>query len=330
MFNRVTIFLMPLAAAITLPAFGQSRIPHLTKQGTATQLIVEGRPFLVLGGELHNSSSSNLDYMRPIWKHMQALNANTALALVSWELIEPQEGSFDFRLVDGLLEEARRHRLRLILLWFGSWKNGMSSYTPAWVKRDYKRFPRARIRQGETVEVLSPLAPANWEADAKAYRALLRHLRLVDGEQQTVIMMQVENEVGILGDSRDRSAIAERAFKQPVPAELPAYLTRNGDRLVPELSRIWQAAGKRTSGTWEQIFGPATDEIFMAWHYARYVDQVAAAGKAEYPLPMFVNAWLSSAEGKPDDWPSGGPLPHVMDIWRAAAPHIDLLAPDIY
>jgi hypothetical protein len=288
----------------------QTSIPHLEKQGTATQLIVDGRPFLILGGELHNSSSSDLDYIQPIWKRMTDLNFNTVIAALSWELIEPDEGRYDFHLADGLIDGARRNNLRLVFLWFGSWKNGTSSYVPLWVKKDARRFPRARIKDGQTIEVLSTLAPANWQADAKAFAALMRHIREVDENQHTVVMMQVENEVGILGDSRDRSELANQAFSQPVP----------------------QKAGAGKAGGWEQIFGagPNTDEKFMAWNYANYVDKVAAAGKAEYPLPMYVNTWLSNDKGKPGDWPSGGPEPHVLDIWRAGAPHIDVFSPDIY
>ena len=288
-------------------AFAQP--PHLQKQGTATQLIVDGKPFLILGGELQNSSSSNLEYMQPIWKRMVDLNFNTVLAAVSWELIEPEEGRFDFRLVDGLVDGARRHNLRLVFLWFGSWKNGTSSYVPIWVKKDTHRFPRALIEGGKTIEVLSTLAPANWQADAKAFGALMRHIREVDGDAHTVLMMQVENEVGVLGDSRDRSDAATQAFLQAVPQKLG-----------------------RKPGTWQQVFGagPNTDEKFMAWNYASYVDKVAAAGKAEYPIPMYVNTWLSSEKGKPGNWPSGGPEPHVLDIWRAASTHIDVFTPDIY
>ncbi|HEU5101740.1 MAG TPA: DUF5597 domain-containing protein [Roseiflexaceae bacterium] len=305
--------------------------PHLRRQGSATQLIVDGKPFLVLGGELHNSSSSSLEFMQPIWQRMLDLNFNTVLAPVSWELIEPREGEFDFALVDGLLQEARRHNLRLILLWFGSWKNGMSSYIPLWVKQDYARFPRAKLG-GETAEVLSTLAEANWQADARAFAALMRHLGEVDGQDHTVIMVQVENEVGVLGDSRDRSETADSVYSGPAPRELIAYLREHQSNLVSEIKQRWEAAGGKTDGSWKDVFGagPATDEIFMAWNYARYVDQVTAAGKAEYDLPMFVNAWLSAPEATPGDWPSGGPLPHVMDIWLAGAPRLDMLTPDIY
>lgn len=308
------------------------RMPRLRKQGSATQLIVDGSPFLVLGGELHNSSSSSLEYMKPIWSRLTAMHFNTVLAPVFWELIEPEEGVFDFTLVDGLIHDARRHNLRLVLLWFGSWKNGQSSYIPAWVKRDYKRFPRVQIKEEGTIEVLSTLAEANWQADARAFAALMRHIRKIDGNDYTVIMVQVENEVGILGDSRDRSPAAEQAFAGPVPAALLDYLQNNRQELVPEVAARWEVNSCKSSGSWEEVFGagPETDELFMAWHYARYVDQVTAAGKAEYPLPMFVNAWLNRAEELPGAYPSGGPLARVFDIWLAGGSQIDILTPDIY
>ena len=308
------------------------RIPHLRKQGSATQLLVDGQPFLILGGELHNSSASSLEYMEPIWGRMVDLHINTVLLPISWELLEPEEGSFDFTLVDGLLDGARRHGLRLILLWFGSWKNGMSSYVPAWVKRDTARFPRIALSDGSTLEVLSTLAAANVEADARAFAALMRHLAVVDADQHTVIMAQVENEVGVLGDSRDRSETANQAFQGPVPDRLLDYLEANLARLGPEVRERWTAAGARTAGSWEEVFGPGveTDALFMAWTYASYVDKVAAAGKVEYALPMFVNAWLSFDTQAPGSFPSGGPLPQVIDIWCAAADHLDLLTPDIY
>lgn len=324
-----------LAIVCVLLAKGEAQqgsLPHLRRQGTATQLIVDGQPFLVLAGELGNSSASSLEYMRPIWPKLVKLNLNAVLAPVYWELIEPSEGSFDFSLVDGLIEEARRHKLRLVFLWFGSWKNSMSCYAPAWVKQDQRRFPRAEDRAGRGLEILSPFSQENVEADARAFAALMRHLREVDGQDHTVIMVQVENEIGMIPDSRDRSAVANKLFSQQVPAELMSYLEQHKETLHPELRAAWAANGYRARGTWEEIFGkgPLTDEIFMAWHFARYTNRVAERGKAEYPLPMFVNAALIRPGYVPGQYPSGGPLPHLMDIWRAGAPQIDFLAPDIY
>jgi Domain of unknown function (DUF5597)/Beta-galactosidase len=260
------------------------------------------------------------------------MNVNTVLAPVTWEQIEPEQGSFDFSTVDGLIYDARQNGLRLVFLWFGSWKNGMSSYAPLWVKSDYQQFPRVKDKDGKTLGIFSTLSEATRDADARAFAALMRHIREVDGQAHTVIMMQVENEVGVLGDSRDRSAPANAAFAKPVPKELLDYLQKNKDTLIPEFGKVWQAAGSKTSGAWEEVFGKGakTDEIFMAWNYARYISHVAQAGKAEYALPMFVNAWLSGPDRQPGDWPSGGPLPHVLDMWRAGGPAIDILSPDIY
>lgn len=350
--------ILPLACAADRDAAPiADGTPHLRQQGAATQLVVDGNPFLILGGELMNSSSSSLDYMRPIWGRLAGQHLNTVLAGVSWELIEPEEGRFDFHLVDGLIRHARAHRLKLVLLWFGSWKNGMSSYAPVWVKRDTQRFPRVRLQNGDIPEVLTPLSMTTADADARAFAALLGHLRKIDAQEHTVLMIQVENEVGVLGDSRDRSAAADAKFAKPVPAELMAYLLKHKATLDPQLLQAWKEYGFKSSGTWTEVFGPTkpkdfgltydlpepqrktewrklhwpADEIFMAWHYARYVNRVAEAGKRAYNIPMYANAWLQQPGcAFPGTYPSGGPVPQVIDVWKAAAPGIDILAPDLY
>lgn len=308
--------------------------PHLETRGATTQLFVDGKPFLILAGELHNSSSSSLDYMKPIWPQLAAMNLNTVLTPLSWELIEPEEGKYDFALVDGLLAQARESHECVVFLWLAAWKNGMSSYPPVWVKRDTKRFPRVMI-DGNQVNILSTFGRATQEADAHAFAAVMAHIRQVDS-QHTVLMMQVENEVGVLGAARDHSPIAEKAFNGQVPPELTRYLQDHRESLYPDLLALWEEKGAKTSGTWEQVFGasPRTDEIFMAWNYAKYVLAVAAAGKAAYRLPMYVNTWLAGSDTKPGDYPSGGPQPRVVDIWRAAGSpagsSIDIYCPDLY
>jgi len=325
-----------LATLITLgPSYlfaQQNSLPHLRKQGTATQLVVDGKPFLVLAGELGNSSSSSVENMRPFWPKLAGLNLNTVLMPVYWELIEPTEGKFDFTLVDGLIQDARKQKLRLVPLWFASWKNSMSSYAPAWVKTNQRRFPRSQDRNGNGLEILSPFSKENVDADARAFAAFMRHLREVDGAEHTVIMIQVENEIGMIPDSRDRSAEANTLFAQAVPVELMDYLQAHKEQLNPEFRALWATNGFQSRGTWEELFGKsaATNEIFMAWYFARFVNRVTDAGKSEYSLPMFVNAALIRPGYQPGQYPSAGPLPHLMDIWRAGAPKIDFLSPDIY
>lgn len=306
-------------------------IPHLENRGSVVQLIVGGRPFLPLAGEVFNSSSSNRETMRAIWPKLAAAGFNTVLVPVSWELVEPEEGRFDFSLVDGLIEDAREHQLRLALLWFGTWKNMVSSYAPVWVRGHPERFTCAMDQAGNRLPMLSTFSEAACASDMKAFAALMRHIREFDAGRQTVLMVQVENEVGI-GSSRDFSPPANDAFGKPVPAELLNALLQRKDALPPELREVWDAAGAKTSGSWQEVFGtgPATNELFMSWNYARYIGRVIAAGKAEYPLPMFVNAAIGRQDGKVGSYPSGGPLAYVSDIWRAGAPQLDMLCPDIY
>ena len=353
-----TLLLFALCALGTLGfAAADPMRPHLETRHGVRQLIVNGQPFLILGGELHNSSSSSRDYMKPVWPRLVAKKLNTVLAAVTWELLEPAEGRFDFSVVDELIQDARQNQLHLVFLWFGSWKNGESSYPPAWVKTNSQRFPLAQKASGENLNVLSTFGAATRDADARAFAALMHHIREVDGRDHTVLMIQVENEVGVLGDSRDHSPAANEAFAQAVPKELMDYLQQHKDTLAPELREAWTANGAKTAGTWTEVFGrsrPAEfilhydlteeeqrtelkkfhwpgDEVFMAWQYARYVNQVTAAGKAEYDIPMYANGWLQQATLPwPGTYPSGGPVPQVADVWRCGAPAVDLLAPDIY
>ena len=329
--SALSILLLSTCLQTAVLSAQPAAAPHLEKKGAAIQLIVDGKPFLILGGELHNSSSSSLEYMKPLWPKLAAMGLNTVITPLSWELIEPKEGSYDFTLVDGLLAQARPAHERIVFLWLASWKNGMSSYAPVWVKQDTRRFPRV-VERGNEVEVLSPQAAATQEADARAYAALMQHLKEVDGEQHTVLMMQVENEVGVLGDSRDHSAAANKAFASAVPAELTAYLKAHRDTLYPDLRALWDENGDKAAGSWAGVFGDTSraDEVFMAWHYARFIQAVTARGKAAYNLPMYVNTWLAGDDSQPGDYPSGCPEPRVVDVWKAAGQAIDFYAPDLY
>ena len=322
------IYLFP----IILTAKSTSKLPYLKKQGTAHQLIVDDKPFLIIGGELGNSSASSLSYMENIWPTLLKLNLNTVLIPVYWELIEPVEDEFDFSLVDSLIYRARKNDLRIVFLWFGTWKNSMSCYVPKWIKTDQKRFPRARDDKGNALEILTAFSDNNLQADLKAFRQLMKHIAEIDKVYRTVIMVQVENEIGMIPTARDYCNEANIAFKQNVPQDFLDYLEENKDNLTKEMRSLWEGKNYRKEGSWEEIFGKskAADEVFMAWHYSSFVEELAKAGKKEHDLPMFVNAALIRKGYEPGQYPSAGPLPHLMDVWRGGAPSIDFLSPDIY
>lgn len=328
--NRfITLFLASLIGL--LPVLAQ-QMPHWQKHGSATQLMVDNRPYLILGGELGNSSASSLQDIDRIFPKLKRTGLNTVLVPAYWDLIEAEEGTFDFSLVDHAITQARANDLRIVFLWFGAWKNSMSCYAPLWFKQDYKKYPRVRTQTGKPLEIASPFSDNVFQADSKAFKAFMRHLSETDGDKHTVIMVQVENEIGMLESARDYSEEANRLFQSAIPEKLADYLVKNKKTLHPWLAGKWQKAGGKTEGNWQEVFGTDlyTDEIFMAWHYATYVERMIQCGREAYNLPMYVNAAMNSRGRKPGEYPSAGPLAHLIDIWHCAAPGIDLLAPDLY
>ncbi|MGM7699343.1 GH35 family beta-galactosidase [Microbacterium sp. A84] len=315
--------------------------PHIRIENN--QLVIDDAPFLVLGGELHNSSATTQSDLEARWSTLKALNLNTALIAVPWESVEPREGEFDFTMVDRILLGARTHDIKVTLLWFGSWKNGLSSYRPSWVKADPVRFPLVAGIDGECVQVLSVFSEESRDADARAFARLMRHVREADAGHDTVIMVQVQNEVGILGPSRDHTTAAREAYGRPVDAALVEAVASGRYAVKPEILEAARAAQPGTD--WANTFGESlsSDELFMALGYARYINTITVAGKAEHDVPMFVNAWLDSPDFTPDvshiapfggqvpgNYPSGGPLPQVLPAWLHGAPALDILTPDIY
>ena len=313
-----------LYALVLASLHGQTKaqsndIPHLEKRNSRFALIVDGKPFLVLGGQINNSSAWP-STLPAAWSAAETMHANTVEAPVYWEQIEPTKGAFDFSNVDLLVNQAREHHLHLVLLWFGTWKNGQNHYVPEWVKADPKIYPREENAYGKLLDVMSPSSSANLDADKHAFAALMRHVKSIDGTDHTVIMVQVENESGSVGSIRDFSPAAQKSFEADVPAEFARSLHLQ-------------------SGNWIKAFGPDADESFAAYSTARYINEVAAAGKAEYPLPMYCNVWFAypvhalENRDRPSagqEYPSGGPQQGNIPIWKAAAPSIDILAPDFY
>ena len=320
--SSVLVFLIFLSVSGTQAA----DLPHFRAENGAEQLLVQGKPFLIRGGELGNSSAGTPEQADAILPAMARLHLNTVLMPVAWEQVEPKEGVFDFNILDHWIDVARQQRLHLVLLWFGSWKNAFSEYAPEWVKADEQRFPRAQSVHGVPLDILSTFGAETLRAESLAFRALMAHLGEKDREQQTVLMVQVENEMGYLGPGRDRSPEADRQFAGPVPQDFISGLAARRADWSPELAAHLNPQGS----TWRQIFGEAANEVFMTWRYATWVESVAQAGKREYPLPMYVNAQLPSLLERPGEYPSGGPHPYYLAVYRAMAPAIDFYSPDIY
>lgn len=308
---------MILVCALAMQAAAE-QAPRLETKNGRHALFVDGAPFLILGGQINNSSSWP-STMPDVWPVIEGMHANTVEAPVYWEQMEPQPGEFDFSLVDMLVEQARAHHVHLILLWFGTWKNGEDHYVPEWIKTDPARYPRMIDERGQPIQVLSANSEVNLDADRNAFAALMHHLREIDGTLHTVIMMQVENESGAIGAVRDHSATAQKQFEGQVP-------------------EVVLQAMHKAPGTWSHVFGPDADEMFQAYSMAHYINEVAKAGKAEMAIPMYCNVWVEYPRGyqirgfsRPGfDYPSGGPMQANIAIWKAVAPEIDILAPDIY
>jgi hypothetical protein len=313
-----SVVLAALLAAAAVPLVAQVKdhpIPRIEKKYGRYALLVDDAPYLMLGAQVHNSSSWPAEAPK-VWPAMEYLHVNTVEMPVYWEQIEARPGVYDFSLVDALLAEARKHQVHLVLLWFGTWKNGSQHYMPEWMKLDTVKYPHVTGKNGDAVDSPSPFAEASLEADKKAFAAFMGHLKAAD-PMRTAIMVQVENESGTWGSLRDYSPLANRLFEAAVP---------------PEVLSAMQVKAASPAANWQEVFGPEAEVNFHAWAVAKYVGQVAAAGKAVYPLPMYANAALRDPikPGAPGTYESGGPTDNVLNIWKAEAPALDVLAPDNY
>lgn len=310
------LFLM-LGAAYQVCVAAQA--PKLVAKDGRWALLVDGQPYLMLGGQIHNSSAWPSE-LPAVWKSLSELHANTVEAPVYWEQIEAQPGQFNWDNVDAVVNGAREHHLHVVLLWFGTWKNGNMHYVPQWVKTDPKRFARVIRADGDPIDVLSANSRSNLDADKAAFVALMRHLKALDAAEHTVLLVQVENEPGIIGSPRDFSPESNKEFAGRVPADM-------------------LAAAKQQSGTWTEVFRGDADELFQLYHQAHYLNEIATAGKAEFDIPLYMNVWLSYPPAEMPErrlrvpgvqYPSGGAVQPWVGLWRALAPSIDAIAPDIY
>ena len=317
--------------------------PCIAEKGNQKVLLVDGKPFIMLAGEVHNSDSSSPAYMEQIWKIAEKLGMNSLLLPVTWEMVEPVEGEFHFEVLDQLIDQAREYGMKIGLLWFGSFKNAECMYAPEWVKRDLERFHRGQIVKGKnkagrrvspTLPVTIPYTTISYlsenamQADARTFGKMMQHVREYDEAYGTVITVQVENETGLLGNAREVSDEADAVFAGEVPQEFASYMRSHTEYMEEDVCAAVEAGAEK--GSWRDVFGTAAEEIFSAYHVASFVEYVAKAGKDAYDLPMAVNCWLDKAADTPGDYPSGGPVARVHEVWDYCAPSIDVYCPDIY
>lgn len=317
--------------------------PCIAEKGNQKVLLVDGKPFIMLAGEIHNSDSSSPAYMEQIWKIADDLGMNSLLLPVTWEMVEPVEGEFHFEVLDQLIDQAREYGMKIGILWFGSFKNAECMYAPEWVKRDLERFHRGQIVKGKnkagrrvspTLPVTIPYTTISYlsenamQADARAFGKMMQHVCEYDEAEGTVITVQVENETGLLGNAREVSDEADAAFAGEVPQEFASYMRSHTEYMEEDVRAAVEAGAEK--GSWSEVFGAAAEEIFSAYHVASFVEYVAKAGKDAYDLPMTVNCWLDKAADTPGDYPSGGPVARVHEVWDYCAPSIDVYCPDIY
>jgi len=324
--SQPSLYTLLIRAAVVAVVLGcacsasfAAEAPKFVEKDGRWALLVDGQPYLILAGQVHNSSAWPSE-LPAVWKSLADLHANTVEAPVYWEQIEPQEGKFTWDNVDAVVKGARDHSLHVVLLWFGTWKNGNMHYVPDWVKTDTKRFPRVIRADGEPIDVLSASSRTNLEADKAAFVTLMRHLKILDENERTILLVQVENESGIIGSPRDFSPESNKEFAGQVPAEM-------------------LKAAQKQPGTWSEVFRADADELFQLYHQAHYLNEIAAAGKAEFPIPLYMNVWLSYPPAELPEralpvpgvqYPSGGAVQRWVGLWRALAPSIKAIAPDIY
>ncbi len=272
-------------------------LPRIEQVGGQSRLLVDDQPYLILGVQWDCDSCFSPEEMNPLFPQAARMGANTAVLPTYWREIEPFPGQYDFRIVNERIANTRASGMRAILLWFATWKNACPFYAPDDIRHDSQTYRRALDRNGQPTVSLCPTAEVTWKRDRDALIALMTYLRDHDDEH-TIIMIQIENESGLLGTDR-------------------CY--------CPECNARFEAE------RWKETWNENAAEAFSAACLARYIDRLAGEAKAIYNLPTYTNVWLAAPVGStPGSYPSGGALPHMLDHYRSQLQHLDFVAPDIY
>jgi hypothetical protein len=276
------------------------QISELKKLNGHTALYVDNNPFIILGLQLDCDSCYDSSTIDDLMKQIGVLGGNTAACLLYWRLIEPEEGQYDFSILESMIESAKRYDLRIVLVWFGSYKNACTHYAPDWFQNTPQKYRHAHLESGEQLRyVACPNCNESLEKDKQAVVKVFEYLRDYDTEKR-VILFQVNNESGLIGTDRCYCEECNYLFEQ---------------------------------GNYKATDKAIANEIFSAESILRYMEKIAKPAKEIYPLPCYMNAWLAhhTPDHKPgSEYPSGGPVYRVLDVYMQNKKFIDFVSPDIY
>jgi len=276
-------------------------IPHLEEINDHRVLIVDGKPFIILGLQWDCDGCYTPEDMDPFFEHGESMGLNTASLLLYWREIEPEEGKYNFTMLDHRIDIARKHHMKIVLVWFASFKNGCLTYAPDYVRKDHQRFRKVKDKKGsQHTNNCCPTAEETHKRDELALIQIFNHLKEVDSKDHTVILFQMENETGIFGTNRCYCDICNNKYSK---------------------------------FDYKSEYGVQAEEAFSATCIAEYCDSLAKTIKEIYPIPVYMNAWLPAAyvNQRPGfDYPSGGPVPGMLALYYKTIKHIDFLSPDIY
>ena len=291
-----------------------------------------GKEFFPLGLQCCNSSAYSRMEMERFWQCVDRTGVNSVEIPVYWEEFEKEEGKFDYKLLEEHVDQAKQHRVKLLLVWFGTWKNGTSKFAPQWVRNQRNRFTRVISYEGIETNILSPYCRENLEADKKAFVKLAEYAQKVNEKEadNVIIGIQVENEPGMMMRGyRDHSQEADIWFNGEIPEKVKTLLKTKD---MGEVTDNWKKSGQLDNGTWKEVFGRYAEEYFSVYGIASYINEIAEAGKEITSLPFSVNVWVDRVgwDEPGADYPAGGPVSKVLGLWKALTPAIDVIGLDNY
>jgi len=286
-------------------------MPHFEAVAGHKVLYVDGRPFTVLAVEIpwwdliygrYKETENAYDNLYPA---AEKVGLNTLKVPIKWSMVEPERGVYDFSYVDHARSMAEKNHLKLVLNWFGHYASGDGTiygnlagelYAPMYIVKDEQTYPRAV--DGDSV-IHHNAASYDYEPiierEIRAFRAFMQHIKQVDSQPRTILMIQVENEIAVFGV----------------------------DRRNPKMWRDHSpAANKRFAD-----HGISDDLKFSAWDLSyNWIRRITDAGAEVYPIPFFHNY----VGGEIADWMVGGAPGEDVQTYLQNCPNVSFIGVNSY